>query len=596
MGGTVTATGPGTAIELVVGSGAGNGFVNPIGSGALNLTGGGRWLVYSNDPANDSKGGLVYDFKQYNATYGVTLPAQATGNGFIYSIAPTPTAALAGPVSKVYDGTDIASLGAANYTVTGFDGDILVLNKPTVGSYDTKNVGVGKLVTVTGVALAGATSSVADGSVAVYGYQALASSTLTGNVGDINQASLTLSTSAVTKTYDGNLGALGTAKVVGGTLFAGDSLSGGTYSFTDKNVGTGKTVAVGAVTVSDGNGGANYAVSYANNTTSTITQRALSTWTGSAGDGLWSSPSNWDAIPDLANVQSVVIPGGAGQVQHNLAGTQVKNITVGAGSTLAVTGGDLSVATALTSASYSQSGGAYSGAGSVSVTSNFSMTGGSFSPGGNITINHGSGDLVLTGVTLESTGGSVNITTAGALSVVGGAQPAAIKAKTTMDLTVAGLNLTGTSTSASLISGNSMTINSNGPVMLTGGAGATAFALIDPTVSGDINISSTALTLQGGSGAGAYASILNPKGDIIMSVLSPPTLVSGFGGVGATATVVGNNINLASAPIVSNSVVTDAVVTFLEQFEVAVAEQAAEEEKRDAVAPSDIVVEGQVCK
>ena len=97
----------------------------------------------------------------------------------------------------------------------------------------------------------------------------------------------------------------------------------------------------------------------------------------------------------------------------------------------------------------------------------------------------------------------MKVTTGGVLDVVGGAQPAAILANGTMNLTVAGLNLTGTTTSASLISGNAMTINSSGPVVLTGGTGVTAFALIDPTVAGDINLSASSLTLQGGSGSGA---------------------------------------------------------------------------------------------
>jgi hypothetical protein len=39
----------------------------------------------------DNRGGLAYDFKQYNATFGVTAPAQAAGNGFLYTLAPTIT-------------------------------------------------------------------------------------------------------------------------------------------------------------------------------------------------------------------------------------------------------------------------------------------------------------------------------------------------------------------------------------------------------------------------------------------------------------------------------------------------------------------------
>ena len=45
----------------------GNAFINDSGSGALVATGAGaRWIVYSQTPVNDTKGGLSYAFKQYN--------------------------------------------------------------------------------------------------------------------------------------------------------------------------------------------------------------------------------------------------------------------------------------------------------------------------------------------------------------------------------------------------------------------------------------------------------------------------------------------------------------------------------------------------
>ena len=92
----------------------------------------------------------------------------------------------------------------------------------------------------------------------------------------ITPASVTLSTSNVSKTYDGTTSATGVATVTSGTLFARDALSGGSFAFTNKNVGAGnKTVTATGITVSDGNGGGNYTVSYANNNTSTITPAAL---------------------------------------------------------------------------------------------------------------------------------------------------------------------------------------------------------------------------------------------------------------------------------------------------------------------------------
>ncbi|MCP3952881.1 MAG: alpha/beta hydrolase, partial [Desulfobacterales bacterium] len=92
----------------------------------------------------------------------------------------------------------------------------------------------------------------------------------------ITAATLTLTTDAVTKTYDGSLDALGTATVSSGSLFDTDSLSGGTFGFTNANAGIGnKEVTVSNVTVNDGNGGSNYTVGYTSNTSSTINQAAL---------------------------------------------------------------------------------------------------------------------------------------------------------------------------------------------------------------------------------------------------------------------------------------------------------------------------------
>lgn len=93
----------------------------------------------------------------------------------------------------------------------------------------------------------------------------------------INKAALTISAANVTKTYDGTTGAAGSAVVTGGTqLYGTDTISGGSFAFADKNAGTGnKTVTVSGVTVNDGNGGNNYTVTYADNTTSTINKAAL---------------------------------------------------------------------------------------------------------------------------------------------------------------------------------------------------------------------------------------------------------------------------------------------------------------------------------
>jgi hypothetical protein len=160
----------------------------------------------------------------------------------------------------------------------------------------------------------------------------------------ITPANLTVSTSNVTKTYDGTLAASGTATVVSGTLFqnvsngnAPDNLSGGTFAFTDPNAGAGdKTVTASGVTVNDGNGGANYAVSYVDNTTSTIS-RALLTFAGTiaerAYDGTTLATLATYSLTGLVGNQTVTASPGTATFADRNAGT-AKTVTIG-GITLA---------------------------------------------------------------------------------------------------------------------------------------------------------------------------------------------------------------------------------------------------------------------
>lgn len=98
----------------------------------------------------------------------------------------------------------------------------------------------------------------------------------------VNKAALTISTTDVTKTYDGLTSASGAAALVSGQFFGTDGMSGGVFTFTDKNAGTGKTVTVSGVTINDGNNGGNYDVSYLANTSSTIDRASISAITGIA--------------------------------------------------------------------------------------------------------------------------------------------------------------------------------------------------------------------------------------------------------------------------------------------------------------------------
>jgi hypothetical protein len=263
LNGNLSAGGAGDSIVLSASS-----FNN---SGAFSLNPGvGRFLVWSSNPALDNRGGLAHNFKQYNAAYGVTT-VLGSGNGFLYTLAPTITPSLTGTVSKTYDGNTAATLNGPNYSVGGaVDGDSVALNNPAAGLYNDKNAGTNKNVSVSGIAIASATN----GGATVYGYT-LGSSTANANIGTITPKALSLNAVTDSKTYDGTVNSAVAPTTSG--LVGGDTVSLLSQSFASKNVlGTnGSTLNVdGGYAVNDGNGGGNYSVTL-NSAVGTITQRAL---------------------------------------------------------------------------------------------------------------------------------------------------------------------------------------------------------------------------------------------------------------------------------------------------------------------------------
>lgn len=243
----------------VVGALAGAAAGDVVATGAL--------LAYTDPNAGTSKtvnasGLIIHNSSNVNVTadYAITyLPNTAS------VITPAALSISTGAVTKTYDGTT-AAFGAAPIAVGGtqlFGTDTL---SGGTFVYASKNVGAGNRV----VSAAGVTVNDGVGG-ANYDVSYLSNITST-----ITPAALTLGTAALTKTYDATTDAPGAQAIVtAGTLFSGDTLSGGSFAYLNPNAGTGKTVTVGGVSVSDGNGGNNYAISYQNNTASAITPAPL---------------------------------------------------------------------------------------------------------------------------------------------------------------------------------------------------------------------------------------------------------------------------------------------------------------------------------
>jgi filamentous hemagglutinin family protein len=267
-------------------------FDNNAGAGALTVGTGKTWQVWSSNPAphdpttGDDDGNLLYDYKQYGATYGSTTPS-GTGKGMFYAITPLATLGLTGSITKVYDGTAAAiNLLNANYTISGgIDGDTVAkaVSMPASGSYADKNVGTGKTVTVTGLNSTHYTVTSSTGK-PVYGY-GLTSSTLSGAIGAITPKDITaiVGLTAQDKVYDGNTAAtLNTGSATFTGMIGGDNLTiaSATGTFADKNAGTGKTVNISGLTLG-GTDLSNYNLVSANaTTTASITKLRLTSLSG----------------------------------------------------------------------------------------------------------------------------------------------------------------------------------------------------------------------------------------------------------------------------------------------------------------------------
>jgi hypothetical protein len=157
---------------------------------------------------------------------------------------------------KIYNGNTTAIL--SSQSVTGVIMPDVVTLLVTAADFADKNVGTGKLVTATGLSLGGAGA----------GNYVLSATTAT-DTADITALAITVTAVTSTKPYDGNTSSTGVPTITSGTLLGGDSATW-TQSFDTSSVGTGKTLTPTG-TVTDGNSGNNYTVTFVANMTGVIT-------------------------------------------------------------------------------------------------------------------------------------------------------------------------------------------------------------------------------------------------------------------------------------------------------------------------------------
>ena len=199
---------------------------------------------------------------------GVSLSGAAAANYQLSSTVATTTADItartlvvtAQGVSRIYDATMVATVNLSDDHIVG-DG---VTDSYTSASFADKNVGVGKAVSVSGIAISGTDAG---------NYTANTTATTTAN---ITARTLVVTAQASNKVYDGNT----TATVTLSDDHLGNdtvTVSSTTAWFADKNVGNGKTVTVSAMSISGGADAGNYTLNGVTQATATanITARTL---------------------------------------------------------------------------------------------------------------------------------------------------------------------------------------------------------------------------------------------------------------------------------------------------------------------------------
>ncbi|MFK7766970.1 MAG: beta strand repeat-containing protein, partial [Mariniblastus sp.] len=291
--------------------------------------------------------------------------------------------------NKIYDGDTIANVDHSGVVFDGkIAGDSLTAMS-TTGTFNNKNVGNSKSVTLAGTVFGG---------------------TDVGNYSFTNQVSTTAEITpksifvegivAVDRVYDGTTAAtVDLSGVNFNGMVSGDELlaSGTIGVFESKNVGTEQTVNLSGTTYGGIDLG-NYSIDDQASTTASISRLDSVAWIGGT-TGDWSDASNWagGAIPDFANVADVFIPDGVTPTFDSAVGGPVTldNLT---GGSLVQDSGTLNVDQTFTGEIFTQNGGVLNA--DEMIFSEFQQTGGETSVVNDLTVNNSF---------TQGTEGSVNV-------------------------------------------------------------------------------------------------------------------------------------------------------------------------------------------
>ena len=277
-------------------------------------------IVVTGAPTASSVVGTSYSLTYGSGlTLGNTAYTLSAGGAISWSVTARPVTISGITASnKVYDASTSVNL-SGTASITTVNSDAITINAGS-GSFADKNVGTGKAVTVTGFSLSGEKAS---------NYSLSQPTGLTAN---ITRASLTVAgVSASSKVYDSTASAslVGspTVSALGADVI---SVSGGSGSFADKNVGTGKSVTVSGYTLS-GTYAGNYSLSQPTGLTASITPASIVVNGVAASnkvyDGTTSATLTGTPTVSALGSDSLTVAGGVGSFADKSVGI-AKSVTV----------------------------------------------------------------------------------------------------------------------------------------------------------------------------------------------------------------------------------------------------------------------------
>jgi len=286
-----------------------SGFVNGDGATVTKTTG-----SYADANAGSNKTVTVSlatsDFSATGATNLANYTLPTTVSGSIGTITQVPLSISAANATKTYDaqafsgGNGVSYSGFVNGETTSVLGGTLGFGGSSQGAINAGSYAI---------APQGLTSS----NYAI----SFGNGTLT-----VNRAPLAIAAVAGTKAYDGTTASAATPTVTG--LQGGDTVSGPSQAYADKNAGSGKSLAVTGYTVNDGNGGGNYLVSVASSTGGVI-ERANASVTGTATNVTYNGATQSQAAPTSSGFLAGDAITIAGTASGRNAGTYDSALTVG---------------------------------------------------------------------------------------------------------------------------------------------------------------------------------------------------------------------------------------------------------------------------